>query len=249
MWEIPAERRTDVKMLKDLSWTCVPALFAVVAILSGVLMSHAAKGEKDASRAQAEVEGQNKAIVTTPIERNTTKIGRVVTGHTPDGKAIVASDTKVDGVTVGSLPGAEFHKLWGANEAPTFPDDGSPRPARLWFPPVGGFRFAMFTMAPLSTALEEDIDWEAVRQELEEKLPGVVSQANAESDNPGMHTTDTIDFEYVVSGEVWLELDDGGEVHLKAGDTVVQNGTRHAWRNKGSEPCRMVVFLVGAHRS
>jgi dienelactone hydrolase/mannose-6-phosphate isomerase-like protein (cupin superfamily) len=207
------------------------------------------KAEKDASRAQAELEEQNKAIVTTPIDRKSTKIRRVVTGHTPDGKAIVASNTKVDGVTVDSLPGAEFHKLWGANEAPTFPDDGSPQPARLWFPPVGGFRFAMFTMAPLSTALEEDIDWETVRQELEEKLPGVVSQANGEPDNPGMHTTDTIDFEYVVSGEVWLELDDGVEVHLKAGDTVVQNGSRHAWRNKGSEPCRMVVVLVGAHRS
>ena len=64
-----------------------------------------------------------------------------------------------------------------------------------------------------------------------------------------MHTTDTIDFKYVISGEVWLELDDGVEVHLKAGDTLVQNGTRHAWPNKGSEPCRMVGFVVGAHRS
>ena len=36
---------------------------------------------------------------------------------------------------------------------------------------------------------------------------------------------------------------------LKMIDTVVQNGTRHAWRNKSSEPCRMVVFLLGAHRS
>ena len=40
-----------------------------------------------------------------------------------------------------------------------------------------------------------------------------------------MHTTDTIDFEVVLDGEVWLELDDGVEVHLRAGDTVVQNGT------------------------
>jgi quercetin dioxygenase-like cupin family protein len=63
-----------------------------------------------------------------------------------------------------------------------------------------------------------------------------------------MHTTDTIDFELVVSGEVWLELDDGKEVHLRAGDTVVQNGTRHAWRNKSTEPCRLVVFLAGANR-
>lgn len=177
------------------------------------------------------------------------KVRRVVTGHTQDGKAAVVSDTEVDATTLDLLPGgAEFHKLWGADEAPTFPDDGSPQPAQMWFPPVGGFRFAMFTVAPQSEILPEHFDREAAMAEMEEKLPGIVSQANMETDNPGMHTTDTIDFEYVISGEVWLELDDGEEVHLRPGDTVVQNGTRHAWRNKGSEPCRMVVFLIGAHR-
>ena len=63
-----------------------------------------------------------------------------------------------------------------------------------------------------------------------------------------MLTTITIDFEYVISGEVWLELDDGKEVHLRAGDTVVQNGTRHAWRNKGSKPCRLVLCQIGVQR-
>jgi quercetin dioxygenase-like cupin family protein len=72
--------------------------------------------------------------------------------------------------------------------------------------------------------------------------------AYQEADEPGMHTTDTIDFEYVISGELWLELDDGEEVHLRAGDTVVQNGTRHAWHNRGAEPCRCVVISIGAHR-
>jgi quercetin dioxygenase-like cupin family protein len=87
---------------------------------------------------------------------------------------------------------------------------------------------------------------EGVRREFEEKLPGLVN--HMERDHRGMHTTDTVDFEYVISGEVWLELDNGVEVHLRAGDTVVQNGTRHAWRNRGSQPCRMVTILVGAHR-
>ena len=50
-----------------------------------------------------------------------------------------------------------------------------------------------------------------------------------------MHTTDTIDFEYVLSGEIALELDDGAEVVLHPGDTVVQNGTRHRWHNRSSE--------------
>ena len=70
-----------------------------------------------------------------------------------------------------------------------------------------------------------------------------------EPDAPGMHTTDTIDFEVVLDGEVWLELDDGVEVHLRAGDTVVQNGTRHAWRNHGDTTARLAVFLIGAHHT
>jgi len=63
-----------------------------------------------------------------------------------------------------------------------------------------------------------------------------------------MHTTDTVDLDVIVSGEVYLELDDGKEVLLKAGDCVVQNGTRHAWRNRSSQHCVIAVALVGARR-
>jgi quercetin dioxygenase-like cupin family protein len=174
------------------------------------------------------------------------KVRRVVTGHTSEGKATIASDTNVDAITLDLLPGTEFHRLWGADEAPAFPDDGSPRPARNYFPPVGGFRFGIFTVAPRTAALQKDLDVQLALAELEAKLPGMA--AHMEPGNPGMHTTNTVDFEFVISGEVWLELDDGKEVHLKAGDTVVQNGTRHAWRNRRDEPCRLVVCLIGAHR-
>ena len=39
-----------------------------------------------------------------------------------------------------------------------------------------------------------------------------------------MHTTDTVDFDVILSGEVHLELDGGVEVRLQAGDCVIQNG-------------------------
>jgi len=173
------------------------------------------------------------------------RIRRVVTGHGPDGKAKVASDTEVDGITAALFPGMEFHRVWGADTAPTFPDDGSGRQSLAYFPPVGGFRFGIFTLPPDGVPVAQ-LDMKLARREVEEKLPGLLEYL--EPDHPGMHTTDTIDFEYIVSGEVWLELDDGVEVHLRAGDTVVQNGTRHAWRNKSSEPCHIVVCLIGAHR-
>jgi mannose-6-phosphate isomerase-like protein (cupin superfamily) len=163
-----------------------------------------------------------------------------------EGKATVASDTAVDDTTVALLPGAAFHQVWGADVLPSFPDDGAPHPPLTYFPPVGGYRFGLFTLAPDQAVSAAPLDQEAALREAEEKLPGLL--AYLEPDHPGMHTTNTIDFEYIVSGEVWLELDDGKEVHLRAGDTVVQNGTRHAWRNKSSEPCQMVVCLIGVHR-
>lgn len=149
---------------------------------------------------------------------------RVVTGHTSDGKAMIASDTEVKPTTI--FPGWDIFGVWAADRPPVFPNDGS-------FPgfsgvrgdwtavPIGGFTFGVFTVPPHSM----------------------------EAGGPRFHTTDTIDLEYVISGELWLELDDGKEVCLRPGDTVVQNGTRHSWRNKGSEPCTAVVCMIRADRS
>jgi hypothetical protein len=54
------------------------------------------------------------------------KVRRVVTGHDGNGRAVFASDEEVDPLTLALLPGAEFHRLWGADQAPAFPDDGGP---------------------------------------------------------------------------------------------------------------------------
>jgi len=53
----------------------------------------------------------------------------------------------------------------------------------------------------------------------------------------------------VLDGTVILELDDGAEVTLRPGDTVVQNGTRHRWRNPGDVPARLALFVVGAEHA
>jgi hypothetical protein len=174
------------------------------------------------------------------------RVRRVVTGHDGEGKAIFASDEEVEPVTIALLPGAEFHRLWGADEPPSFPDAGSMPAHTTYFPPLGGFRFGLFTVPPRVT-LPADVDVAAGLAEMEAKMPGLAG--HMEPDNPGMHTTATIDYEYVIDGEVVLELDDGAEVTLRAGDTVVQNGTRHAWHNRTDTPARLVVAIVGAHHS
>ncbi len=134
----------------------------------------------------------------------------------------------------------------GADSVPDLPDTGAARPAGQYFPPPGGYRVGTFTVPPASAAAAQDVDMDAAMGEIEEKLPGMIG--HMEPDHPGMHTTETVDFEYVISGRIVLELDDGASVELGPGDTVVQNGTRHAWRNPFDEPCTLVVVLIGAAR-
>lgn len=83
--------------------------------------------------------------------------------------------------------------------------------------------------------------------ELMATLPGLVE--TFEPDSPGMHTTDSVDYDVVLEGEIVLELDDGQTVALKKHDVVVQHGTRHAWRNVSDGPVTMLFVLVGAKRA
>ena len=157
------------------------------------------------------------------------KVRRVVTGHSPEGKAVFASDEQVDPVVLEKLQSNEFHLLWGGDAVSVFPDAGDRPATPRYFPGVGGFRFSLFTVPPAAVMPPDGASPADIFGEMETKLPGLAE--HMEPDAPGMHTTDTIDFEYVLSGRVVLELDDGASVELAPGDTVVQNGTRHAWRN------------------
>jgi mannose-6-phosphate isomerase-like protein (cupin superfamily) len=171
-------------------------------------------------------------------------IRRVVTGVDAEGASVFVRDERVEAAAPALMPGFEFHRLWGQDDVPAAPQDGTPPPVHAYFPPAGGYRVGTFTVPPAGTRLPEGVDVEAGLAEVEALLPGLVG--HTERDDPGMHTTVTIDFEYVVSGRIVLELDDGASVELGPGDTVVQNGTRHAWRNPFDEPATLVVVLVGA---
>lgn len=170
----------------------------------------------------------------------------IVTGQTASGKSVIVRNTPVKPVTLALLPGYEFHRLWGSDSVPELPSDGTPPMQPSYFPPKCGFRFGFFTIPPDTTTILDQIHTPSAFEELEKKLPGMMDVL--EPEHPGMHTTDTVDFDVVVCGEVYLELDDGVEVLLKAGDCVIQNGTRHAWHNRSSENCVISVALIGAER-
>jgi quercetin dioxygenase-like cupin family protein len=58
-----------------------------------------------------------------------------------------------------------------------------------------------------------------------------------------LHTTDTVDFVVVLSGEVWLTLEEG-EVQLTPHDCVVLTGVLHGWENRSDEPCLICGVLL-----
>jgi hypothetical protein len=39
---------------------------------------------------------------------------------------------------------------------------------------------------------------------------------------------------------------DDSEVHLKAGDVLIQQGTNHAWVNNSAKNCRIAFVLIDA---
>lgn len=154
--------------------------------------------------------------------RLTGGVRRVVTGVDARGKAVVISD----GLVVGderALP------LWSADDPPLMGDAAAP-PATGWWPPPGGVRVTLSSRKPDSVA-----------------LPPPAGQAWPDiNDAAGFHASRSADIIIVISGRIWLELDDGIEVELSAGDVLVQNGTRHRWHNHGDEWPIMAVIIVGA---
>ncbi|MCW2991777.1 MAG: Cupin 2, conserved barrel domain protein [Solirubrobacterales bacterium] len=170
---------------------------------------------------------------------------RVVTAQTAEGASVFVSDEDVAFVNPVLFGGNEIWKIWQGDTAPTFPTDGTPPEGASFFPPDGGFRLSLWTI-PAATATPPEIkDMDAAIAEAEDVFPGITT---ALTDNEGMHRSDTLDWIYVVSGEVTLTLDGGEETTLRQGDSLIQNGTNHAWSNRSDEKVLMLLAMLGGSR-
>lgn len=169
---------------------------------------------------------------------------KLVRTATQDGKAVFIHDGPADVFRVGMMPGFEFAYLWGLDGVPQVPTDGSLPEGLTYYPPAGGVRLQATAFPPDGADNgEPDTSAEALA-EVNARLPELLDHYDPE--DHGFHQTDTIDFGICLSGEIWLELDDGAEAQVTPGTVVVQNGTRHAWHNRGTEPCVMLWVMVGA---
>ena len=177
------------------------------------------------------------------------KVRRVVTGHRGSKSVVISDGQTRKAREYVNVPGQASALIWSTQAKPSVPHDGADpiTEKSLYVPPVGETRLMLVDLAPDSVMMSSSFNPAAAGQEYMEHMPEFASKF--ELDHPGMHTTDSVDYGIVLEGEVWLELDDGKQVHLKRHDVVVQNGTRHAWRNKTDKPVKMAFVLIGAQRN
>ncbi len=177
-------------------------------------------------------------------------IRRIVTSLDSTGKSVFTSDAAAPRTTeFEHVPGFVTSLLWEtAPNASVHSVEGDPAvSAKSWAPPPGGTNLMFITFPPDAVMMSPGFDPAAAGAEYMQLLPGLAEKF--EMDHPGMHTTDSVDYGVLFEGELHLELDDGVTKKLAPRDVVIQNGTRHAWRNKSDKPATMLFVLVGAKRS
>lgn len=174
---------------------------------------------------------------------------RIVTGHEA-GRAVFISDGLAQGHVFKNIPGMASFEAWATPAKPTIPWDKQTDMLEAempYLPPQGGSTFVILSIPPDSVMLRDGFDAAAAAAEIAENSPEIA--ATFEPDAPGMHRTDTIDYVVVLEGELYLELDDQQERLVRQHDVVIQNGTRHAWRNRSDRPAKLAVVLIGAVRA
>lgn len=165
-------------------------------------------------------------------------IRRIVTGHDGNGAAIIARDSTAENTRVRAANGLTSTLLWVEDTTPgdnSGDIDKADRDIGV-APPDGGSVFRIVEFTP---------DADGVSNEEMKKELGLDPDSGGPVRHPGMHKTRSVDYGIVLSGEIDMLVDDD-EVHLKAGDVVVQRGTNHAWANRGTENCRIAFVLIDA---
>ena len=168
-------------------------------------------------------------------------IRRVVTKLDPAGKAVVMIDER----TALERPRGPTYvgNLWVTEASP---------PDYSWSADRGKTKIGL--MPPKGGSVFRVVDFPPEREALDHMGKGAMQDVVGAAGTPAkgiaprhplMHRTRTLDYAIIMSGEIDMLVDEG-EVHLKAGDVVVQQATNHAWVNRGTQPCRIAFILLDA---
>jgi mannose-6-phosphate isomerase-like protein (cupin superfamily) len=165
---------------------------------------------------------------------------RVVTGHDDQGKAVVLIDGPAPNVKVRAASRLISTLLWVSDETPADVSGDTDQAVRTIgvAPPSNGSILRVVDFPPATAGVAE-VDHAQVLREM--GLP----EEPAPPRHTFTHRTRSLDYAIVLTGEIDMLLDDS-QVHLKAGDVLVQQGTNHAWVNNGTQTCRIAFVLIDA---
>jgi hypothetical protein len=161
----------------------------------------------------------------------------VVTGNDKSGKSQVLEDSQVGASGPGNF------NFWQTVQATSPLDISAAKSLMKFLPASGGTMFRLFSIPPADPKMTtKDLE------NLQEWFFNEVGFAGARVDtsrHPLMHTTPTLDYVILLSGEISLLLDRGEPVPLKPFDAVVQRATNHFWVNTGTIPALLMSVMVG----
>jgi len=166
------------------------------------------------------------------------EVRRVVTKLDSSGKAVVMIDERTR-LTAPRPPNYAANVWVTGTSLPDFSatDDRGKTKIGL-VPPKSGTVFRIVDFAPDSQG-EHPTDMNHMMKIVGAEAP----KRGLPPRHPMMHRTRSLDYAIILSGEIDMLLDDS-EVHLKAGDVLVQQATNHAWVNRSGKPCRVAFILI-----
>jgi len=171
-------------------------------------------------------------------------VRRIVTVDGPDGRSRALSDAPVDDVLRDpARPGFESARVWATDRTPAAALTANAVAALpgLLEPPRRGALFRIVTVPP-DSAWRPNVSPDAGREFFESAGAGHLWRG-AGAKHPYLQQSGTLDLCVVLEGELHLVLDTA-EVALRAGDSIVQRGTRHAWSNRSDRPA---VLAISSH--
>jgi hypothetical protein len=170
------------------------------------------------------------------------RVRRVLTGHDAQGRSTFIADGEAANVKeMASMPGLALTDLWETGGAPASnagEKDAAARPVRLE-PPKNGTLLRIVEFPP-DSAWRGSADGRAAFKSI-----GAGHAQDSASSDPMMHRTSTVDYIIVLKGEIYAIMETGEKL-LRAGDILVQRGTKHSWSVRTSEPCIIAAVLVNA---
>jgi hypothetical protein len=161
----------------------------------------------------------------------------IITGTDRSGKSVVAEEIHA------AVTGPGNFDFWQTKPGQSPHDLSFGRSPLKFYPQPGGTMFRLFTIPPDDPNMKP-ADVAALQDRFFNQAGDPAMRVDT-SRHPMMHTTATIDYIVLLSGEISLLLDKGDPVKLKPFDAVVQRATNHSWVNTGREPALLMGVMVG----